>query len=656
MGGDHEQWAFEAAVGEAGTLVAGGENAWGDVRPRLWFSPDGESWSSVDGGPGGPFDATGEESVNDIVAVGSGFVAVGSRTLDNEQDGVAWFSPDGETWEQVEAPTLGGTGRQELLTVALVDGVVVAGGFSAHGADRQGKPFVWRSPDGITWREASDMLPMGTDSRHAASDLAVRSLSVTGKGLLASGGNDWRPRVWRSSDTGNTWEELPDPVHGEMFQGGVALRDAVATGDMVVALGTEPTVLLLAGARWEDATDEAFPKGGAQPFGTSVAAGSEGTIAAGGRYTPPTGETRESYTGQVWRRSDGGWDAVETEQLAAGHIMDAVPFAGGFAAVGFEDFGVAKGREVAGDQDPDGLIWVSQDGKEWARIGVENARINEANLEYLDDPSPDQAGVIAQLEMEAPPQSAAPAGGAGTRSLSSVAPLADGFIAVGTVYEGGDADPIVVVSPDGLGFVGEEPIVGGAGIQRYNDVCVGPDGSAVAVGVSGATGTFDAIANLRKPDGTWVPSDTTHSFGGGGSQQAYACAASEDGFVIVGSDDSSGNTDGRVWTSDDGVTWTMVESGLFGGPGSQWASAVAAAPDGGWLAAGTDTSGGDSDIALWRISADGDVSRRDEGEPSLSGPGDQTVSNVSIDEDGKVMLVGDDYGRVGLWESDSVDR
>ncbi|HEX6568214.1 MAG TPA: hypothetical protein VF015_03585 [Acidimicrobiales bacterium] len=654
MRGDHEQWAFDIATGSGGMLVAGGENVWGEVRPRLWFSADGETWKSVDGGAGGPLDATGEESIRDVAAVGGGFVAVGSRTVDNEQDGVVWFSPDGESWEQLDTPETGGRGRQDLLSVASTGKGVVAGGFSAHGQDGQGEPYMWTSPDGRTWTRSAKALPM-SDRRNAASDRAVRSISVDAGGLVAAGGNDWRPRVWRSKDGGATWKELPDPVHGELFQDGVSLRDAAASNGIVVALAAEPAVLLLAGSRWEDATGEAFPKGGEQPFATSVAVGGDATIAAGGLYTAPSGKTREAYRGQVWRQDDGGWEAVDSEALTAGHVMDAVPFAGGFVAVGFEDFGVADNRDVVADSEPDGLVWVSRNGTEWARIGVEEAKINTEWLQYLENPSPDQAAAIVALERDAPPLSAAPAGGPGTRSLGAVAALGDGFIAVGSAYNGGDAEPIVVVSTDGVSYKGEQPVAKGNGLQRYNDVCVAPGGTAVAVGVGGPTGSYDVFAGMRDKEGAWTRAPADDSFTGGGSQQAAACAANDDGFVMVGSDNRSGTTDARIWTSKDGVTWTDVASSMLGGAGDQWASAVAPAPDGGWLVAGTDTAGGDGDIALWRVSASGEVSRRDRGEPALGGPGEQSVTNVSVDDD-HVTLVGNDYGRVGLWVSDSLDR
>jgi hypothetical protein len=300
---------------------------------------------------------------------------------------------------------------------------------------------------------------------------------------------------------------------------------------------------------------------------------------------------------------------------------------------------------------------VSRDGKKWARIGAKHPQIDPGDLTFLDDPNPASAGTIAEIEAKAPLVSVAPAGGPGTRELRAVAPLAKGFIAVGTAYNAGNADPIVVTSPDGHALTGESVPIGGAGVQMFNDVCVGPGGTAVAVGMSGPAGSYNALLARRSAGGTWqaaAPAD--NSFRGPGDQLAYACAGSKDGFVVVGSDDRSGDTDARVWTSPDGLRWTQVMAGPLGGGGDQWASAVAAAPKGGWLVGGTDTAKGDGDIALWRISADGDVTRRDRGERALGGPGEQSVTGLSIDGKGHVLLAGDDYGRVGLWESTVLDR
>jgi hypothetical protein len=662
LGGEHEQWASDVVANGSGILVSGGESAWGEVRARLWFSPDGETWQTVDGGPGGPFDTTGQESLRDITPLGDGFVAVGSRNVDNNQDGVAWYSPDGQDWTQVEAPQLGGDGRQSLQSVTVSGDVVVAGGYSTTDLSGQGKPVVWRSRDGQAWGPASDALPLPDDNRTAAADLTIRSLSVGDGGILAAGGSDWRPALWRSPDNGRTWTLLPNPVDRGLFQDGVALEGAATRGDTTLALGLEPTVMRLDGDRWEDATGDQFPKGGDQPFTTSIAIREGTTILAGGRARAPAGDERERLVGQVWTERGDGWAAVDTDHLNAGQIMDVTAYSRGFLAVGSEDFSVAERRTAGENSDPDGLIWVSEDGRDWSRVGADIASINPDLIPLLAQNSDDAnlPGVIAQTAADQPFETASPAGGAGTQSLDAVAPLGDGFIAVGVAYSQTEADPIVATSGNGEDMRPEEFNFGGPGTQRFRDVCVSPDGVAVAVGVSGGAGAYDIGVRRRRANAAVWSEGTTEddSFGGPGSQQAYGCAASDQGFVMVGSDDSSGDADARIWTSEDGVSWTRVESGQLGGAGDQWASAVAAVPedqDGGWLIGGTDTVNGDGDVALWRLHPDGELSRRDRGEPELGGPGEQSVSDIAIDDD-RVLVVGDDYGRAGVWESNTVDR
>jgi hypothetical protein len=653
LGGEHEQWAFDAAVGEGGILVAGGESVWGEVRPRLWFSADGSSWESVDGGPGGPFDANGSESVRGIAAVGAGFVAVGS-TVDDHLDGAVWFSPDGTTWSRLEAASLGGPGRQALESVTWTGDVVVAGGYRVDG-NGQGQPVVWRSADGQEWGDPSAPLELHGDQRTAAADYAVSGLSYDDGRLTAIGGNDWRPHLWGSGDGGASWALLPNPVHGTLFADGVALVDSAHGFGTRIAIGSEPSVLFLdASDRWQDASGKAFPNGGAQPFATSLAIGDGATVAAGYRHRAPQGTERERFSGQVWLERGGGWDAIDSENLAAGQITDLGAYAGGFVAVGTEDFGVAAQRRYLGDKQPDGLIWTSADGKEWTRVGAITSQVTDEELELIEDPDASQAGTITQILASQPPETVEPAGGKGVRSLDAAAALADGFIAVGVAYVDGDADPVVVVSPDGAQLSGENPGAGGAGTQRFRDVCVRGD-SAIAVGTSGTGDDYDVLVRQRAADGTWSTPTHDGSFGGGGNQQAYGCAAGEAGFVVVGSDDRSGDADARVWTSEDGLDWTRVESGLLGGAGDQWASAAAEVPGAGWLVGGTDTVEGDGDVALWRLLPSGEISRRDRGEPELGGTGQQSVSAIAVDGD-RVIITGHDHGRVGIWESGVVDR
>ena len=94
--------------------MAGGENAWGEVRPRLWFSADGETLVERRRRAGRAARHARRGGGAGRRAVGEGFVAVGSRSVDNEQDGVAWFSADGESWEEIDDPDLAQEGRQAL--------------------------------------------------------------------------------------------------------------------------------------------------------------------------------------------------------------------------------------------------------------------------------------------------------------------------------------------------------------------------------------------------------------------------------------------------------------------------------------------------------------------------------------------------------------
>jgi hypothetical protein len=248
--------------------------------------------------------------------------------------------------------------------------------------------------------------------------------------------------------------------------------------------------------------------------------------------------------------------------------------------------------------------------------------------------------------------------------LEAVAPLGNGFIAVGSQYrdvvagtgEKWDTDPVVTVSTDGTTIVTEEANMHTPdATERFRDVCV-YDGQALAVGVAGSENAFDVGVRLRDKNGGWHPAEATDdSFAGPGSQQAYACAASKDGFIVVGSDNRRGNIDARIWVSKDGLEFHQLSASSLGGTGDQEARAVAAVPDGGWLLGGIDTMGGDSDAALWRVDEKDNITRRDRDEPSLGGAGTQSVAGIYV-TDKRAVVVGEDQAGIGIWESKTLDR
>lgn len=670
MGGEHDQWAFDVVAGDGGMLVAGGEIAWGDVRPRLWFSADGESWASVDGGPGGVFDETGEESVQAIAPVGDGFVAVGWRDVDGELDGMAWYSADGRSWEAVDAPSLAGGGRQSLQSVTTIDGTVVAGGFVDNSAG-PAQPVVWRSDGGQSWGAPSGGLPLNQDNRNASRDLSVRSITVSGDRLLAAGGNQWRPHLWISDNQGSSWTALPSPIHGETtFADGVAVEDAATVGNVTLALGSEPTVMQFEGDRWLDRTGDAFPTGGAQPAASSVVVGENLMLTAGYRVTGRSGEERNRTIGNVWLRSGDDLTEVRPSNeddgpgavLEAGAITDVARFNGGYVAVGVEDFASASRRTL--QSEPQGVIWTSENGQDWGRRMVSLNQISADVLAVIDgDPATVAAAAVDVLAGE-PLVSVEPMSGSGTRSLEAVAPIGNGFIAVGSVYrdagggQGWDTDPIVAVSGDGQAVTDESGPLGlnGAGTQRLHDVCTF-EGRAITVGSDDSSGSTDVAVRVRDGEGWHEATAADDSFGGSGAQQAYACSAGEDGFLVVGSDSRSGNTDARVWFSADGTEWELLTGGALGGSGDQEAVAVAPVPDGdgGWLVGGSDATGDESDGALWRVLPSGEIARRDHGEPSFGGPGIQTVSDVAVNGN-RATVVGQDRTSVAMWVTSDLDR
>ena len=139
MGGDHEQWAFDVAAGDGGILVAGGENVWGEVRPAACGSaPTARRGRASTAAPAGR-STRPARSVRAVAAVGDGFVAVGSRTVDGEQDGVAWFSADGESWEPVDAPAWRAAAARRCSAWRCRRRGLVAGGY-VRPTPGQGEP------------------------------------------------------------------------------------------------------------------------------------------------------------------------------------------------------------------------------------------------------------------------------------------------------------------------------------------------------------------------------------------------------------------------------------------------------------------------------------------------------------------------------------
>jgi hypothetical protein len=144
-------------VAERMTAVARGSQgfvAGGSVGPelferhaRFWRSADGITWEPVTDDPV----AFANAEVRGLTAFGDGFVAVGVVGTAQEHTGAAaWTSPDGATWTRVDGPAFEG-GEAVSVVPAPFGGLVAVG----SQVDRR-SALAWISPDGRAWTRAPD--------------------------------------------------------------------------------------------------------------------------------------------------------------------------------------------------------------------------------------------------------------------------------------------------------------------------------------------------------------------------------------------------------------------------------------------------------------------------------------------------------------------
>jgi hypothetical protein len=159
----------------------------------------------------------------------------------DDGDGGVWRSSDGVAWQRVDAPGLGGPGRQELHRLTrLADGRWVAIGRQLRGASLV--PAVWTSPDLATWTDAGGRPASGGGVP------SLWGLAVLADGTLVTAGS--RPGVpgdpagaeaalWLASpDTLNRWQRL-DPPDGSARPNDQQVRALLTGLPALVAVGSD---------------------------------------------------------------------------------------------------------------------------------------------------------------------------------------------------------------------------------------------------------------------------------------------------------------------------------------------------------------------------------------------------------------------------------
>jgi hypothetical protein len=211
----------------------------------VWTSPDGVTWSRV------PHDDAifggGWAAMHSVTVGGPGLVAVGTYSVDDDEDGRAavWTSVDGTDWSRVphDEAVFGG-GRMNSVT-AGGPGLVAVGSTDAEG----GNAVVWTSVDGIEWsRIPHDETVFGLEDTPRGGGEGMSSVTVGGPGLVAVGSDfmtldsgRWVvvAAVWTSVD-GIDWSRVP---HNEKFFAAPPVfnheMNSITTGSPgLVAVGT----------------------------------------------------------------------------------------------------------------------------------------------------------------------------------------------------------------------------------------------------------------------------------------------------------------------------------------------------------------------------------------------------------------------------------
>ena len=216
------------AVRPDGVVLAVAGPGQGATTSTVWGSSDGSAWT---------FRQLVEGVVTDLAQVPGGVVAVGYEPTGGTGLGVrparptAWVDA-GSGFEEVRLPGDGGGVVAAVTTTPT--GVVAVGWrgsvspFAPSGSPEVlgGRPLAWWSPDGLTWTEVD------VDADWPAGMYAVAASSA---GVVVAGGESGgRAALWESTDGGHTWRLVNQP--DTIWPIGHAFTSVASVGETMVAV------------------------------------------------------------------------------------------------------------------------------------------------------------------------------------------------------------------------------------------------------------------------------------------------------------------------------------------------------------------------------------------------------------------------------------
>jgi hypothetical protein len=257
-----------------GLAVAGGQQiAVGSSEgyPAVWRKTPGGSWALVTS-LAQVSAATGLQALTGVIHGAEGWLAVGAPGP------VVMTSADGTTWQSATGPgsitaDLAGVGA--VAVAAGPHGYVIVGKLVAPGGSCVAD--VWWTPNLTFWSRAHDV----NDATGSSQVLAV---AADASGFVSAGSHNGKPAVWTTTD-GTTWRTIVLPVPAGASA--AVLQQIAISGNRVVALGQATTpagtvpiaeLSVNGGSSWQQVP---FSSPGADTVFTALTASSGGFTAAG---------------------------------------------------------------------------------------------------------------------------------------------------------------------------------------------------------------------------------------------------------------------------------------------------------------------------------------------------------------------------------------
>jgi hypothetical protein len=286
---DREGTGLAAVAATSEAVVAVGVR---EGRPVAWYSPDGRTWQPARGQ-----DSSGHGEMNSVVAFRGGFVAAGGAgpAFGEGRSAAFWTSADGRQWQRV--PDAPGLHAGHVWGVAVSRGKLVAVGTS--GDPQNGPAVSWTSRDGRDWTRSE-----------AGPEMEGVMLSITGarSGFVAVGrsSDGSMAAAWQSRD-GVRWQAAPpapslesDTAYGAHAE----MSDVMRLGGRLVAVGWVSSSANGTGVAWTSRgglTWERLPSAASLPGGgmAAVIAHDGQVVAVGSTGWPDT------HAADVWVASSG---------------------------------------------------------------------------------------------------------------------------------------------------------------------------------------------------------------------------------------------------------------------------------------------------------------------------------------------------------------